>query len=304
MPKRKTTSTQGYFQGAKQIMSFLKGEIGTDKDAKTKHQEYYKSFSEYGMMLNKYLDPKAGKITRKDIDDIIKKTREAGSHELFRDKNLTWKSESGIKAVSKFTTLLLENDFRKFTYYKNFISNTVDTVHMKNLLVAATPARYKITDEKIELFAKQMKKLEENLKKTEGFHVNSSEYNRMKKAIKAVNQGFKEGITHNVLGERFEELQAASMDYVMAKGVGTQSTQRGIDRMDAALDICRLAAGGMDYFMSQERINEAKQFEKNSFDIYFDYKVNNDYIKPVTSVYKEKEENEMKSEMEDDIREL
>lgn len=300
MAKSKTTVTQGYCQGAEQIMSFMKDEIGTEKAAKAKHQQYYKSFNEYNVMLKKWLDPKAKKISRNDINDIIKKANEAKAHELFRDKNLEWKSESGIKAVAKFTNLLLENDYRKFAYYKTCSANTVDKVHMKDLLVAATPARFKITEDKIEIIAKQMKELEEKLKKTEGFHMNSSEYNRMKKALKAVNQGFKEGIHLDELGERFEELQAASMDYVRAKGVGTQHTQRGIDRMDAALDVCRWAAGSMDYFMSQERINEIQKFEKTHFDIYFDYKVSKDYIKPVTSVYKEKEENEM----ENDNREL
>ena len=74
---------------------------------------------------------------------------------------------------------------------------------MAYLLTAATPVRYQINEGQIEIFAKEMKKLEEKLKKTEGFHVNSAEYDRMKKAIKAVNQAFKEGTTYDKLGERF-----------------------------------------------------------------------------------------------------
>ena len=55
------------------------------------------------------------------------------------------------------------------------------------------------------------------------------------------------------------------MTYVKAKGAGMQSTQRGIDRMDAALDICDLATDGMDCFTSKERRAEVKDFEKKKF---------------------------------------
>ena len=101
------------------------------------------------------------------------------------------------------------------------------------------------------------------------------------------------------LANVFEELQAASMDYITDKGVEKQSTQRGIDRMDAALDICRISAAGMDYFMSKERAKEVQDFQKKHFDVYFAYKDADKEVKPVTSVYEAKEEKKIEAEMDD-----
>ena len=117
------------------------------------------------------------------------------------------------------------------------------------------------------------------------------------------NNGFEKGIDYHPLGECFEELQAASMDYINAKGVGTQSSQRGIDRMDAALDICRLSSGGMGYFMSKERSEKVKAFEKETFNMYFEYKTAPLKIGPVNEVYKTNEADKAKEEIEE-IREL
>ena len=87
----------------------------------------------------------------------------------------------------------------------------------------------------------------------------------MKTAIQAVNQMLKKGGKAEELGTCVEALQAASMDYIKAKGVGTQVTGRGIERMDAALDICGLAADSMKFFISKERRTELDKFEEMKF---------------------------------------
>ena len=157
MAKSKTTVAQSYYHGEAEIVSFMKGEIGTEKEArarmekmqkkalekldvshdkkqmdklmdylsvasKVKHHQYYNSFNEYSTMMHKYLDPKKGTLSPEELDNIIQKSKEVRFHKLFSNKELKWKSESGIKAIGKYATLLVENDFRKFSFYKTCIS--------------------------------------------------------------------------------------------------------------------------------------------------------------------------------------
>ena len=80
------------------------------------------------------------------------------------------------------------------------------------------------------------------------------------------------------------------MTYVKAKGVGMQSTQRGIDHMGAALDICDLATDGMDCFTSKERRAEVKDFEEKNFGKVISTNFSDKQIKPVKEAYKEEDE--------------
>jgi hypothetical protein len=140
----------------------------------------------------------------------------------------------------------------------------------------------------LEDMARQMRTLEEKLNMTEGFHANSPEYKAMKGALKAVKKGLKEGIAPEDLGSRLETLQAASMDYVLAKGVGTQVTGRGKLRMDAALDICSAAVEGMEYFASKDRREAVEAFEQKHFNSVISVdKMNREHINGLTEVYKE-----------------
>lgn len=329
MAKGKNNTMPSYIKGTAQIKSFIKSEIGTEKAAKAKfeklketataekgsitnaemeqlkklskvkHHEFFKTYEEYGNKVQKFLNKYGKTFTEKDMADMMAVNRDIRtSGSPFNDKEFL-NAEPRMKAVAKYTMMLLENDGRRFGYYKFCLENNKELFWRENMLEVETPARFKAPETDIVKYAKYFKALEEKLNKTEGFHVNSAEYNRMKKAIRAINNGFEKGIDYHPLGECFEELQAASMDYINAKGVGTQSSQRGIDRMDAALDICRLSSGGMGYFMSKDRSDKIKAFEKETFKMYFEYKIELLKIGPVNEVYKTNEVNKAKEEIEE-----
>lgn len=336
MAKSKTTVTQAYWQGEKQIADFMKGEIGTekqmeakrekfrdkvssqftrdqislpenkakilalydelDKSVKAEHHQYFNDFKAYGEKLRKFFakeeearnDGRRETIDSDDLEDLMQRNADSQDHVLFKSNRLSWSSPSGIKAVAKFANLLLKNDARKLESYQNQLEKSGDPVSLKDILAAPTPVTKIPRRTDMEDLAANMRDLEEKLKKTEGFHVNSSEFNAMKTAIRAVNQGLADGIEPAELGSRLEALQAASMDYVKAKGVGTQSTQRGKDRMDAALDICSLATDGMDYFASKERRAELEMYEEKQFgSVLTEDIMDNDRLEPMTEIYKE-----------------
>ena len=202
--------------------------------------------------------------------------------------------------MNNYVNLLLKNDEKKFEYYEKMLKETNIPLQLSEVLNAPTAVSKTAEKKDIEYLARKMRELEEKLNMTEGFHANSSEYKAMKSALKAVNQGLKEGIASAELGSRFEALQAASMDYVQAKGVGTQATRRGKQRMDAALDICSVAVDGMDYYTSKERRKEVENFEQKYFNhvVSID-KMNDNYIDGLTDIYKESLN--VKNETEDDL---
>ena len=65
--------------------------------------------------------------------------------------------------------------------------------------------------------------------------------------------------------EKFEKLQEATMNYINAKGVGLQFTQRGKDRMDISLDIATMCVENMEFFSSKARIKDICRYEKEMF---------------------------------------
>ena len=67
------------------------------------------------------------------------------------------------------------------------------------------------------------------------------------------------------IGGLLETLQATSMEYAKAKGVGLQSSTMGKIRMDAALDLCNVSSKYMSCYASKERIAEIESFEKENF---------------------------------------
>ena len=257
--------------------------------AKPEHHKENEQFQVYAKRLYELFE--SNEVIGKDtLEELIDNNETARSVSLFDNPDLKWSSETGAKAMKKFVDLVLKNDQKKLEYYKKCLKQTDKPLQLKDVLDAPTPEPRIAYKEDIEAMAVKMKALEDKLSKTDGLlHTNSVEFEAMKSALKAVNQGFAKGIDASELGSRLEALQAASMEYVKAKGVGTQVTQRGIDRMDAALDICSLAADGMDCFTSKERRAEIKDFEEKHFGKVLSTDFTDKHVKPVEEVYKEEE---------------
>ena len=257
--------------------------------AKPEHHKENEQFQVYAKRLYELFE--SNEVIGKDtLEELIGNNETARSVSLFDNPDLKWSSETGAKAMKKFVDLVLKNDQKKLEYYKKCLKQTDKPLQLKDVLDAPTPEPRIAYKEDIKAMAAKMKALEDKLSKTDGLlHTNSVEFEAMKSALKAVNQGFANGIDASELGSRLEALQAASMEYVKAKGVGTQVTQRGIDRMDAALDICSLAADGMDCFTSKERRAEIKDFEEKHFGNVLSTDFTDKHVKPVEEVYKEEE---------------
>ena len=257
--------------------------------AKFEHHKQNKIFQVYAKSLYELL--RSNETIGKDtLEELIDKNRTAQKTEFFDASFLKWNSEAGAKAMKKFTDLVLKNDQKKLQYGKKCFKQTNIPIKLQDLLDAPTPEPNIAYKDDIKDLATKMKALEEKLSKTESLlHSNSSEFKAMKTAIKAVNQGLAKGIDASELGSRLETLQAASMNYVKAKGVGMQVTQRGIDRMDAALDICSLASDNMDCFTSEKRRAEVRDFEEKHFGKILSTDFTDKHIEPVVEVYKEEE---------------
>ncbi|MBR5306061.1 MAG: hypothetical protein IKU47_03975 [Oscillospiraceae bacterium] len=73
-------------------------------------------------------------------------------------------------------------------------------------------------------------------------------------------------VNESIVGEQLEALQDASMNYVMAKGVGRQSSKLGKDRMELGLDLAATSSKFMNKYASAERIKEVEAFENDVTD--------------------------------------
>lgn len=311
MAKNKTTVTQGYYNGAPQIASFMKKEIG---DNKTFRKEWLKAQAEfakiekweaetektdqasrdkldnrlealkaahhraYSPMLNygKTLKDLFDKDTVIDMDilsQLIKKNQNIAEYNVFDRPTLKWSSEASVNAIKKFTEIVVENDYKKFQYYHEClrVGNThkikpVKGIPLKEVLDRPLPTLEDPTPQDKTELTNSVKNLLQRLNNADTrMHRNSSEFKAMKAALNSLNEGLKSGVEPEEIGSRLEALQATSMEYVKAKGVGRQSSQLGIDRMDIALDICKMSAEKMSKYASKLRISEIQQFEKDTF---------------------------------------
>ena len=269
---------------------------------KVDNRRYYETFKDYAKMLKEFF-PKAEKkgekpvatpVTKESLQKLIDANEAVATFMFDAPATIKWDSAVGAKAVGKYADIILKNDIKKMSYVRECLiyGGKDPGFTLEEVLNRPTPVTKEATEADMKDLATKMKELEEKLSKTESLmHSNSSEFNAMKKAIKAVNKGIAEGVEPSELGSRLEVLQAASMNYVNAKGVGTQVTQRGKDRMDAALDICSLSIDGMDFYTSNERRAELEDFEKQAFGQVISEKIENEFVAQTVEVSVEKEEN-------------
>ena len=174
-------------------------------------------------------------------------------------------NETSRKAMQKFAAITMFSDFQKLVYSHKIVSTgNKETMPIKDVYTTVLPIKREATPKDDRKLKYRISELIKRLDKTEGgFHVNSSEYKKMKSAIIKLHETLdKEGHTNADVGQKLEVLQDATMKYMQAKGVGNQSSTRGQLRMDASLDICEVSNDFMDVYASNERIAEVQKLEK------------------------------------------
>ena len=246
-------------------------------DLKEPNGKYYALWEKYGKTMTEYF-PKVNKnsnekeiekfINEDELDRLMTQVKDARNSDLFSRDRLNWSSGSAaVSAMNKFSLMMLDNDFKKYQYFKECLDEAFpnDDITLEEVLSRPLPKTKEPTPSTATNLSESVNALYEKLEKTEGFHSNSAEYKAMKDALKALKDGLATGIENDEIGGLLETLQAASMDYVDAKGVGMQVTQRGKDRMDAALDICTMSMNNMDFYASKGRIKEIWNYEIRAF---------------------------------------
>ena len=194
--------------------------------------------------------------------DLMNQNQNLMNNDIFLNEDLGWEaSDVSRKAMAKFNKMVMKNDYKKLKYYAEIIQHGQPALTIKEVMdmpvptsVEHTPENFQNLKEKMNVMSERLKKLDDN------WHINSAEFKAMKEAFNNLNKTLGlESIDNTLLGEQLEKLQAASMNYIQKKGVGTQSTTLGQDRMDFALDICQDSADFMDIYASKERRAELKE---------------------------------------------
>ena len=302
---KKTTKLQGFYQGAPQVVDFVKGDIITqeyyrkelarlnkisekypdfevgeevneemiknaeEKDklkARKKVSDNYVVFKNYTKQIQDLYSGKKKEITHNDLkqlaaNNIVVSELNLGGGEVSKY------GDKGSFALQKFIGIIMNNDYKKLQYISQFPQSSLKNINFKDISNLSLPQTDSASYESYNALKKQMSALSERLKELDNnMHINSLEFRRMKSAANALVKTLEkpwERCDQLLVGEQLEALQAASMDYVKAKGVGRQSSQLGKDRMDFALDICGMSSEFMDIFASEARIREVRDFEKD-----------------------------------------
>lgn len=305
MPKQiKTTATQGFYEGLYQLKKFAEKELGDinsyGREFKAKREkvqklieaekldpikyankrkgttEVYREeiYAEYVQSIGKY-EKKLGKhLKAKTVVDmeLLEKLSKASYNiiktNLFFNSKFKWgQDEASLTAINKFRDMVAANDITKYNYFMECFKNDVVEKDITLIQVLDSPVpklREPVAEDKEELKA-TIVKLAEKLEKADRFtHRNSAEFNAMKAAVTSLKDALMEN-RDDEIGGLLEALQATSMEYVKAKGVGLQSSTMGKIRMDAALDLCNVSSKYMSCYASKERIAEIEKFEKENF---------------------------------------
>ena len=186
------------------------------------------------------------------------------------NNKLKWETDfSSRSAIKRFSDMLLKNDFNKMEYYKACYAQKkpVQTVTYQQLFNAPLPPKYEANDSHLEKLTTRASAWAKAVRNSDSkLHRNSAEYENMKSAVLALDEYCQKGNSDPTeIGKYLEEIQAASMTYVKAKGVGNQSSTMGKQRMNFALTFCEGSVEFMDIYASKDRIAEVKQFEKDNF---------------------------------------
>lgn len=305
MPKlNKSTATQGFCEGFNQLKKFTEKELGNlesfEKDLKARKLkadtlitqgklnpydynkkrlgttevrrekifgEYVNSIGKYAKRLGKGFSPNAD-VNIELLEKLRKSSYNVMSTNLYFNRNFNWSQErTSLAAINKFRDMVASNDIAKYDYFiECFKKGVVEKdITLRQILESPLPKlREPELKDKEDLKA-AIDKLADKLEKADSIiHRNSAEFNAMKDAVTSLKESLLNG-KDDEIGACLEALQATSMIYVKAKGVGLQSSTMGQIRMDAALDLCNVSSKYMSCYASKERITEIENFEKENF---------------------------------------
>ena len=316
----KKTKLQGFFQGASQVVDFIKGSQITYKEYDSKFKnarsqydkvsdyiedledeldklrekkqaeldklreekkaledkmhvlnnrletsKEYVAFKNYAKQLKDLYNNPEKKLNHRDIEQLSANNLAVRNLRLFHHRASKY-GQRGTEAISRFNDLMLDNDLKKLKFARKLPVE----INLKDLSNMSLPRNeepdndtYGKLQRKVNQLSKRLEELDANR------HVNSLEFRRMKAALNVLKKDCeKKGRDIDVddryaIGEHLEALQAASVDYVKAKGVGRQSTTFGKDRMDFALDLVEMSSDFMDSYVSRERVDALDKFAKD-----------------------------------------
>ena len=305
MPKSiKTTATQGFYEGLYQLRKFAEKELGdinsygrelqarrekvqklimADKLDPIKYANnrkgttevyreeiyagYVQSIGKYEKKLGKNLQEKT--VVDMDLlEELSKDSYNIINTNLFFNSKFKWgQDEASLTAINKFRDMVAANDITKYNYFMEcFKKGVVDKdITLIQVLDSPVPKLREPEPQDKEDLKATIVKLAEKLEKADRFmHKNSAEFNAMNTAVISLKAALLED-RDDEIGGLLETLQATSMEYAKAKGVGLQSSTMGKIRMDTALDLCNVSSKYMSCYASKERIAEIEKFEKENF---------------------------------------
>ena len=209
------------------------------------------------------------KITRADVKQLAVNNRAVSKLKFHAAKSLKY-GEEGSNAIKRFKKIILDNDYKKLQYLNSLPLYALEKIEIEKINDISLPKDGIATEHIYDDLQKKMEDLQKRLEKLDANrHINSSEFKKMKAALNEMTEALKKPwddlnkADHNIIGEKLEAVQEASMNYVQAKGVGRQSSQLGKDRMELGLDIADISAMYMGRFASEKRIKEVEQFENS-----------------------------------------
>ena len=237
---------------------------------KVEHYNQYMFMCRYRKLMSDLIKNETA-VDKENLKNIMKSCSDTYRNNLFDSKSLKWDAnEQSRRAIATFSNMMLKNDFKKMEYYGS-CCNTKDPaekVTFKKMLDMPLPKLREHTSEDISMLSTIISTLAYTLNNTESIlHANSAEYKNMKAAVVSLNEYLSKnkGKDPQKIGKHLETIQAASMEYVQAKGVGTQATQFGRNRMSAVMRICEISTDYMDCFASEDRVKEIENAEIKIF---------------------------------------
>lgn len=246
------------------------GDIATVAVVRKKVSENYVAFVNYTKQMQEFYSNKKRSITEGELYQLAANNRAVKKLNLHGGNVMRYGQKSS-DAITKFLEIIMDNDFKKLQYLSRFprevLKNaTIEQIQKISLPVVEAPP----AEENFDKLKRDMQELSKRLEELDANrHVNSSEFNKMKAAVNALTKTLEtpwaqlEEAEYATIGQRLEAVQAASMNYVKAKGVGRQYTTLGQDRMEFALDVVEKSAAYMDIFISRERKRAITNFEED-----------------------------------------
>lgn len=253
----KNSSYQAYLKKAHEL------------DTRIEKRTKYVAFKNYINQMMDFYEKKDKGISRDTLHQLMANNRAVRDLDIHGGQYFKYGKESS-DAIMKFKQIMMDNDYRKLQYLNKLPEEALDKIEPKHINDVRLPLdsyagrkEYDNLKERMEQLSTRLEELDANR------HVNSAEFKKMKAAVEAMKETLVKPWTelkqddHYAIGEKLEDLQKASMDYVQAKGVGRQSSKLGKDRMELGLNLADVSSTYMNNFASKKRIEKVHDFEKS-----------------------------------------